>query len=67
MLQALEEQVRTLRADFDSRLDSLVETFEGRRADDEVAALAAERIRSGASERTEDGAQALRDLGVDVQ
>jgi hypothetical protein len=56
-----------MRADSDSRLDSLVEAFEGRRADDEVATLAAERIRDEASERTEDGAQALRDLGVDVQ
>jgi hypothetical protein len=67
MLQGLEEQVRSLRADFDSKLDSVVETFEGRRADDEVAALAAERIRSGAAERTEDGVEALRDLGIHVR
>lgn len=64
MLQGLEEQIRFLCADFEFRLDSMTETFERRRADDEVAALAAERIRSGAAERTEDGAEALGDLGI---
>jgi hypothetical protein len=67
MLQGLEEQVRSLRADVDSKLDSMAETFESRSADDEVAALAAERVRSGAAERTEDGAEALRDLGIHVR
>lgn len=67
MLQGLEEQVRSLRADVDSKLDSMAETFESRRADDEVAALAAERVRSGVAERTEDGAEALRDLGIHVR
>jgi hypothetical protein len=38
-----------------------------RQADDEVEALAAERVRSGAAMRTEDGAQALADLGIDVR
>ena len=33
-------------------------------ADDEAAAIAAERIRSGAADRTEDGAQALASLGI---
>jgi transposase len=67
MLKRLEDQMHSLRADLDARLDSMAETFEGHRADDEVAALAAERIRSGAAERTEDGAKALRDLGIDVR
>jgi hypothetical protein len=37
---------------------------ESRRADDEAAAIAAERIRSGAAENTEDGAEALASLGI---
>jgi hypothetical protein len=37
---------------------------ESRRADDEAAAIAAERIRSGAAEDTEDGAEALASLGI---
>ena len=37
-----------------------------RQADDEVEALAAERVRSGADKRTEDGAEALADLGIRV-
>lgn len=40
---------------------------EGRRAEDEVAALAVERIRSGAVERTEEVPEALGDLGVNVR
>jgi transposase len=67
MLKRLEDQMHSLRADLDARLDSMAETFAGYRADDEVAALAAERIRSGAAERAEDGAKALRDLGIDVR
>jgi hypothetical protein len=67
MLKRLEEQMHSLRADLDARIDSIAATFESRRADDEVAALAAERIRSGTAERTEDGAEALRDLGIDVR
>jgi hypothetical protein len=37
---------------------------ESRQADDEAAAIAAERIRSGAVENTEDGAEALASLGI---
>lgn len=42
----------------------LAETLEARGADEEAEALAAERIRSGAAERTQDGAQALAELGI---
>jgi len=41
--------------------------LQDRQADDEVEALAAERVRSGAADRTEDGANALADLGIDVR
>lgn len=37
-----------MREDFDKRLDTIAESIEMGRADDEVAALAAKRIRSGA-------------------
>ncbi|HEX5929569.1 MAG TPA: hypothetical protein VFY48_09265 [Solirubrobacterales bacterium] len=47
-----------------SKIDAMVEAFGSRRADDEAAAIAAERIRSGAADRTEDGAQALASLGI---
>lgn len=36
------------------------------RADDEAAAIAAERIRSGAAEHKEDGAEALAKLGIET-
>ena len=39
---------------------------ESRRADDEAAAVAAERIRGGAAEDTEDGAGALASLGIEL-
>ena len=42
----------------------MAEAFEARRADDEAAAIAAERIRSGASDHKEDGAEALAKLGI---
>ena len=45
-----------------SRMRSVV--FESRRADDEAAAIAAERIRSGAADEREDGAEALASLGI---
>jgi len=45
----------------------MMEVFESRRADDEVEAVAAERIRSGAAERTQDGAEALREIGIRVR
>ncbi len=48
----------------DSKIDAMAETFESRRADDEAAAIAAERIRSGAADHTEDGAEALASLGI---
>ncbi len=64
MLSRLEEQMHRMRDDFDSRFDSMAETFESRRADDEAAAVAAERIRNGAAEHTEDGAEALAKLGI---
>lgn len=40
--------------------------FESRRADDEAAAIAAERIRSGAADHEEDGAAALAKLGIEI-
>jgi hypothetical protein len=64
MLSRLEDQMRKMRSDIDSRLDLMTETFESRRADDEAEALAAERIRNGAAERTQDGAEALSQLGI---
>ncbi len=42
----------------------MTQAFESRSADDEAEALAAERIRSGAAERTQDGAEALGELGI---
>lgn len=59
MLSDLEVQMREMKGEIASLQD--------RQADDEVEALAAERIRSGAAEHTEDGAQALADLGIDVR
>ncbi|HWN73556.1 MAG TPA: hypothetical protein VNN15_07115 [Solirubrobacterales bacterium] len=44
----------------------MAETFESRRADDEAAAIAAERIRSGAADQKEDGAEALAKLGIEI-
>ena len=64
MLSRLEEQMHRMRDDMDSRLDSMAEAVESRRADDEAAAIAAERIRSGAAEHKEDGAEALAKLGI---
>ena len=58
-LSRLEDQMHEMHDDIDSRLDSMTEAFESRRADDEAAALAAERIRSGAAARTQDGAGTL--------
>jgi hypothetical protein len=64
MLRNLEDQMRRMRNDMDSRFDSMTEAFESRRADDEAAAIAAERIRSGAANHKEDGAEALAKLGI---
>jgi hypothetical protein len=64
MVRQLQESLRKLQADMDSRLDTMTQAFESRSADDEVGALAAERIRSGAAKRTQDGAEALSQLGI---
>lgn len=64
MLARLEDQMRRMHDDLDSRLDAIAESLEARGADEEVEALAAERIRSGAAERTQDGAEALAELGI---
>lgn len=58
-LSDLEKQMREMQGE--------IAVLHDRQADDEVEALAAERIRSGAAERTEDGASALGELGIDVQ
>ena len=47
-----------------SKIDSMTEAFEARRADDEAAAIAAERIRSGGADHKEDGTEALAKLGI---
>jgi len=49
-----------------SRVDEMAESFESRRADDEAAAIAAERIRSGAADQKEDGAEALAKIGIEI-
>lgn len=59
MLSDLETQMREVRGE--------IATIQDRRADDEVEALAAERVRSGAAQHTEDGAEALADLGIQVR
>lgn len=59
-VRRLEEQMRAM----NSKIDAMAETFESRRADDEAAAIAAERIRSGAADHEEDGAEALASLGI---
>lgn len=64
MLARLEDQMRRMHDDLDTRLDAIAESLEARGADEEVEALAAERIRSGAAERTQDGAGALAELGI---
>jgi hypothetical protein len=64
MLARLEAQMRRMHDDLDSRLDAIAESLEARGADEEAEALAAERIRSGAAERTQDGAEALAELGI---
>jgi hypothetical protein len=60
----LEDQMRRMRDDLDARLDAIAERLETSRADDEAETLAAERIRSGAIERTRDGAEVLAELGI---
>jgi len=58
-LSDLEAQMREMKGE--------IADLQDRQADDEVEALAAERVRSGAAGRTEDGVQALADLGIDVR
>ncbi len=59
-LRRLEEQMQKM----NSKIDSMTEVFEARRADDEAAAIAAGRIRSGAARHKEDGVEALAKLGI---
>lgn len=61
-VRRLEEQMQAM----NSKIDAMAETFESRRADDEAAAIAAERIRSGAADHKEDGAGALAKLGIEL-
>ncbi len=63
-LARLEQQMRRMQDDIDARLDAIAEGFEISRADDEAETLAAERIRSGADQRTQNGAEALAELGI---
>lgn len=58
-LSDLEAQMR--------EMQGAIAELQGRRADDEVEALAAERIRSGAIESAEDGTRALAELGIDIR
>ncbi len=46
--------------------DRADEPIDSDRVDEEAAAIAAERIRSGAAEKKEDGAAALESLGISV-
>jgi hypothetical protein len=65
-LLRLEDQMRRMQDDVDRRLETVAASMEGRLADEEVEALATERIRSGAADRAEDGTRALTELGIDV-
>lgn len=49
-----------------TRIDDMAKAFESRRADDEAAAIAAERIRSGAAGHEEDGVAALARLDIEI-
>ncbi len=46
--------------------DLTTEALEARRIDDEAAAIAVERIRSGAAEDKKDGVDALRKLDIQI-
>lgn len=63
-LARLEDQMRAMQNDLNTKLDALAESFHASRADEEAETLAAERIRSGAAERTRDGADVLVELGI---
>jgi hypothetical protein len=58
-LSDLENQMREMRGE--------IAVLHDRQADDEVETLAAERVRSGAVDRAEDGVEALAELGIDVR
>lgn len=64
MLVRLEDQLRRMHDNLDSRLDAIAEYLEAGGTDREADALAAERIRSSAAKRTQDGAEALAKLGI---
>jgi hypothetical protein len=64
MLARLEDRMRRMQDDLDSRLDAIAESLDACGADGEDETLAAERIRSGAATRTQDGAEALAELGI---
>jgi hypothetical protein len=51
---------------FESRRGPVMDVIESRHADNEVEVAAAERIKSGAAEQTQDGAEALREIGIPV-
>ena len=63
-LARLEEQMRAMQNDLDARLGEIAESLQASRADEEAQTLAAERIRSGAAGRTQDGAEVLAELGI---
>lgn len=58
----------TLRCQFklDNDNDATIKALEARRADDETAAIAVERIHSGAAEHKEDRIEALKELGIQI-
>lgn len=64
LVREIKALIDDLQRDIDEKLQALTESGETRAADDEVAAVAAERVRSGAAQRTEDGEKALRELGI---
>lgn len=56
-----------LKANVDQSDDSTAEVLEASRIDDEAAAIALKRIRSGAADEGEDGFNALRRLGIQIR
>jgi hypothetical protein len=49
-----------------SKQNGIEDLFDSSRADEEAAGIAGERVRSGAAEEKEDGAEALEGLGIGV-
>jgi hypothetical protein len=47
-----------------SKPNAADDAFDSKRADDEAAAIAAERLRNGAADDKEDGTEALESLGI---